>query len=61
MYRDDRLVIKLTTNEKEAAERLAQAERLPLSTLTRKILLDKAAERGLLQMSGEPSPGGGSL
>jgi hypothetical protein len=52
VYRENRMVIKLNTNEKEAIARLAKVVRLPPSTLARKMLLDEAERRGLLAESG---------
>ena len=49
MYRNHRLVIKLTTEEKGAIGRLAEAERLPPSTMARKILLDLADAQQALE------------
>jgi hypothetical protein len=54
MNRDDRLVIRLSAIERAAIERLAQAERLPALTLTRRMLLHEIDRRGLW-----PSPGSG--
>jgi len=47
MYREDRLVIRLSDAERAAIERLAQVERLPASTLARRMLLHEADRRGL--------------
>ena len=54
MYRDCRMVIKLRADEKEAIARLAELVRLPPSTLARKLLLDEADQRGVLQGNGDP-------
>ncbi len=42
MYRGQKLVIRLTPAEQETIRRLAEAERLPASTLARAILLKEA-------------------
>jgi hypothetical protein len=47
MGREDKLVIRLSTAEREAIDRLAQVERLPASTLARKMLLCEVDRRGL--------------
>ena len=44
MYRSEKLVIRLTVAERGQIMRLAEAERIPPSTLARSILL-KQAER----------------
>ena len=48
MYRNERLVIRLNDREAEAVSRLAEAERLPASTLARRLLLIEA-ERAVMQ------------
>ena len=48
MERTDRLVIRLSKVERAAVDRLAQAERLPASTLARRMLLKEADRRCLL-------------
>ena len=48
LYRNERLVIRLRGDERSAIYRLAETERLPPSTLARKMLLDEAYRRGLL-------------
>jgi hypothetical protein len=53
MYREDRLVIRLSNAERAAIEQLAQVERLPASTLARRMLLREVDRRGLW-----PPPGG---
>jgi hypothetical protein len=42
MRREDSLVIRLTEAERKAINRLADAQRLPVSTAARRILLDMA-------------------
>ena len=42
MYRSEKLVIRLTVTEREQIMRLAEAERIPPSTLARSILLKQA-------------------
>lgn len=53
MYRENRLVIKLSDSERAAIERLAQLERLPASTLARRMLLQEVDRRGLYPQGGE--------
>jgi len=48
MPRTEVLVIRLSQDERTKINRLADAERLPASTLARKILLDEAERRGHL-------------
>jgi len=48
MSRTKQLVIRLGQDEHKALDRLAKNERLPTSTLARKLLLDEAARRGVL-------------
>jgi len=45
MYRGNRLVIRLSATEREAVTRLAELERLPASTLARRLLLKEAERR----------------
>jgi hypothetical protein len=47
LKRNTRLTIRLTEAERGAVDALAQAERLPTSTLARRLLLLEADERGL--------------
>ena len=47
MRRMKKLVIRLNSAEREAVRRLAQVERLPASTLARRLLLKEADRRGL--------------
>lgn len=47
MGREDKLVIRLSTTERKAIDRLAQVERLPASTLARRMLLREVDRRGL--------------
>jgi len=47
VYRSKRLVVRLDANEQRAILRLAKAERLPASTLARRLLLQEADRRGL--------------
>jgi hypothetical protein len=47
MCRTDRLVIRLSAAERAAIHRLAQVERLPVSTLARRMLLHEVDRRGL--------------
>jgi len=47
MRRVKKLVIRLNSAEREAVRRLAQVERLPASTLARRLLLQEADRRGL--------------
>jgi hypothetical protein len=47
MGREDKLVIRLSTAERAAIDRLAQAERLPAATLARRMLLCEIDRRGL--------------
>lgn len=42
MYRNEKLVIRLSDREAAAVIRLAEAERLPASTLARRLLLLEA-------------------
>ena len=42
MYRNDKLVIRLNDHEAATVARLAEAERLPASTLARRLLLLEA-------------------
>jgi len=46
--KEARLVVRLTGTEKTAINQLAALERLPASTLARRILLREAERRGLL-------------
>ena len=48
MYRTDKLVIRLSRQEKVVIDQLARTEYLPPSTLARKMLLKAAERRGLL-------------
>jgi hypothetical protein len=47
MERMNRLVVKLHPAERAVIERLADAEQLAASTLTRKVLLDLARLKGI--------------
>ena len=47
MGREDKLVIRLSTAERAAIDRLAQVERLPAATLVRSMLLREVDCRGL--------------
>ena len=61
MNRADKLVIRLNEAEKTAIGRLAQVERLPASTLARRLLLKKVDERGLWPLAdsiGQPQRDG---
>jgi len=53
MYRTKRLVIRLHKAEHEIISRLARVERLPASTLARRLLLHEAERRGLLPPAGQ--------
>jgi hypothetical protein len=53
MGREDKLVIRLSTVEREAIDRLAQAERLPAATLARRVLLCEVDRRGLWPPTGD--------
>ena len=57
MNREDQLVIRLSTAERMAINRLAQVERLPASTLARRMLLHEVDRCGLWPPSG-PQNGG---
>ena len=48
MLRTNVLAIRLTRGERATIDRLAQAERLPASTLARRLLLQEADQRDLL-------------
>ncbi|MBN1815433.1 MAG: hypothetical protein JXA14_26610 [Anaerolineae bacterium] len=61
MYREDRLVIRLSDAERAAIERLAQAERLPASTLARSMLLQEVDRRGLWPSKSGEKPGQGGV
>jgi len=57
MYRGERLVVRLNVKERAAVERLAQQERLPASTLARRLLLQEADRRGVWPgVEGQPLP-----
>ena len=45
MYRTKRLVVRLSNEESQIINRLARAERLPVSTLTRRLLLCEAEKK----------------
>jgi hypothetical protein len=45
--RDNILAVRMTATEREAAEQLADMEKLPLSTLVRRQLLQQAESRGV--------------
>lgn len=47
MYRLSKLVVRLSKTEKAAILRLAQAEKLPASTMARRLLLREAERRGI--------------
>jgi hypothetical protein len=47
MYRTSKLVVRLNEAEHEAIRRLAQTERMPASTLVRRLLLREVDRRGL--------------
>jgi hypothetical protein len=47
MYRAYRLVIRLNKTERAAIDNLARVERLPASTLARRLLLREADRHGL--------------
>ena len=47
MCRTEKLVIRLNESERAAINRLAQVERLPASTLARRLLLHEVDRRGL--------------
>jgi hypothetical protein len=49
MYRSKKLVIRLTDQEEDAVNRLAQVECLPASTLARRLLLLEASKRPMQQ------------
>ncbi len=54
MTRTKKLVVRLDKSELAAVERLAEAERLPASTLARRMLLieaERTAERGVVPSS----------
>jgi hypothetical protein len=53
MGRKDKLVIRLSTAERAAIDRLAQVERLPASTLVRSMLLREVDCRGLWSPPGD--------
>lgn len=53
MYRTEKLVIRLDKAEKAIINRLAQIERLPASTLARRLLLMEAERHGLLPSVGQ--------
>ena len=63
MYRTEALVIKLNKTERAAIEKLAKAERLPTSTMARRLLLGEAEQRGLIApaVQGQTQPLGGTL
>lgn len=46
--RDNRFVILMSEEERQAVERLAKAEKLPASTYVRRRLLMEADQRGLV-------------
>jgi hypothetical protein len=54
MSRTKNLVIRLGRDERKALDRLAKKERLPTSTLARKVLLDLAEKRAASQGSSGP-------
>lgn len=47
MARENRFVILLTEDERQIVEALAEAEKLPASTLARRRLLFEAEQRGI--------------
>lgn len=49
MQRRSRLTIRLSKSERLAVDALADAERLPTSTLARRLLLLEAERKGLLE------------
>ncbi len=51
MYRGEKLVIRLTVTEREQIMRLAEAERIPPSTLARSILLKQAQVKRIDEQS----------
>lgn len=53
MARENRFVILLSARERQVIEALAQAEKLPASTLARCRLLFEAEERGIVPRLGE--------
>ena len=53
MYRTEKLVIRLNRTERAAVEKLAMVERLPASTMARRLLLDEAEQRGLLALDSQ--------
>lgn len=48
MARENRFVILMTEEEREAIEQLARQERLTASTLARRILLFEAQQKGIV-------------
>ena len=56
MLRNRILAIRLDQDERAIVWRLAQAERLPASTLARQLLLKEAERRGLLSSIVERQP-----
>lgn len=57
MRRADRLVIRLSGTEKSAIVRLARVERLPASTLVRRLILKEVERRGLWQSTRSTTKG----
>lgn len=56
MYRTEKLIIRLNKVERAAIHRLARMERLPVSTMARRLLLAEADERGLLPAHDQHAP-----
>jgi hypothetical protein len=48
MQRTDRIVIRINAVERQVIDALAQAEKLPASTLARRRLLFEAEQRGIV-------------
>jgi len=59
VYRSKRLVVRLDANEQCAILSLAKAERLPVSTLARRLLLEEADRRGLCSREVDRKQGAG--
>ena len=59
MYRYKRIIIRLSKDEHDIVNKLAQFERLPISTMTRRLLLKEASEQNIPRnCSSIPETGG---